>query len=61
MVVSNEYRGKGLASKLLEHCIELSQQKCYKMILNCNYNLKNFYNKIGFEEKNIQMSIYFKK
>ena len=61
LVVSNEYRGKGLASKLLEHCIELSQQKCYKMILNCNYNLKNFYNKIGFEEKNIQMSIYFKK
>ena len=62
VVVSNDYRSKGIASKLLEHCLELSKkEKCYKVILNCNRDLKNFYKKNGFEEKNIQMSIYLKK
>ena len=60
VVVSNEYRGKGIAKKLIEYCIDFSKnQGCYKLILNCNQKLINFYSKFGFENKNTEMSIYF--
>tara|TARA_Y100000991_G_scaffold215609_1_gene206834 strand:- start:223 stop:654 length:432 start_codon:yes stop_codon:yes gene_type:complete len=60
VVISNKYRGKGLARELINHCINFSKNKdCYKLILNCNKDLANFYSKFGFENKNIQMSIYF--
>lgn len=60
VVVSNEYRGKGLAKQLIEYCINFSKKKdCYKIILDCNKDLISFYNKFGFENNNIQMSIYF--
>ena len=32
---------------------------CYKIILDCNSHLEGFYQKNGFENKNIQMSYYF--
>ena len=60
VVVSNEYRGKGLAKDLINYCINFSKNKdCYKLILNCNKDLVNFYSKFGFENKNTQMSLYF--
>lgn len=60
VVVSNGYRGKGLAKDLINYCINFSKNKdCYKLILNCNKKLAIFYSKFGFENKNIQMSIYF--
>ena len=60
VVISNKYRGKGLARELINHCINFSKNKnCYKLILNCNKDLADFYRKFGFENKNIQMSIYF--
>ena len=62
IVVSEYYRGQGIARKLIDYCIEISKnQKCYKIILNCDKKLIPFYNKLGFESKNLQMSIYFNK
>jgi glucosamine-phosphate N-acetyltransferase len=59
VIISNEYRGKGLAKKLIEYCINLSKlNKCYKIILNCDEKLFKFYSKFGFEKKNIEMSLY---
>ena len=60
LVINKEYRGKGLASKLLNYGKEYAQKNnCYKIILNCDEKLKLFYEGNGFSNKNIEMSYYF--
>ena len=60
VVVHKDYRGKGIASKLLDFVKGYAQQNnCYKIILNCSQDYKKFYEKNGFIEKNIQMEIRF--
>ena len=60
VVVHKDYRGKGIASKLLDFVKGYSQQNnCYKIILNCSQDYKRFYEKNGFTEKNIQMEMRF--
>ena len=40
--------------------VTLTKKKnCYKVILDCNKEVKKVYNRSGFEEKGIQMGIYF--
>lgn len=60
-VVSEEYRKYGTGTSLIEFCIEQSKNKynCYKLILNCNKYLKEYYEKFKFKHKNIEMSLYF--
>ena len=59
-VVDKEYRNKGIGTKLIEHGINLAKDKnAYKIILDCSYDLSQYYEKFGFSYKNIQMSIYF--
>ena len=59
IVVSENYRGKGLGKQIIEYCKDYSKQKnCYKIILNCSNTLLNFYEKIGFRNKNLEMSLY---
>ena len=59
IVVDKEYRGMGIGKKLLTYAIDFSKlNNCYKIILNCKPDLEEFYQKVGFECKNIQMSIY---
>lgn len=61
VVVKKEYRRKGLSRKLIEHCIKYSvNNNCYKIILNCDEKLKQYYNKFNFKYKNIEMSFYTK-
>ena len=59
LVIHTNYRKKGLANKLIELC-KTESDKCgaYKIILDCSVELETFYNKNGFEKKNIQMSLY---
>ena len=38
---------------------DLIKKDCYKVILDCNEEVKNVYNRSGFEEKGMQMGIYF--
>ena len=59
IVVSKNYRGKGIGKQLIEYCKDYSKKKnCYKIILNCNNTLLNFYEKLGFRNKNLEMSLY---
>jgi glucosamine-phosphate N-acetyltransferase len=60
LVVDKNYRKLGLAQKLIEYCISISKTKyhCYKVILNCDESLKEFYKKFSFKQKNIEMSLY---
>ena len=59
LVVDKDHRGMGIAHKLINYCIELSSRyNTYKIILDCDIKLQKFYEKMGFEYKNIQMSKY---
>ena len=59
VVVDSNYRTKGLGKKLIEHCIMYAKANdCYKIILDCATKNIPFYEKCGFEYKNVQMSIY---
>ena len=61
LIIDTNYRKLGLGKKLIEYCVFLSNHKylCYKIILNCDKSLKNFYEKFSFKQKNIEMSLYF--
>jgi len=60
VVVHDDYRYLGIGSKIIQHLVDIAKQNnCYKIILNCNEKLKNFYNKNGFTNTNIEMSLYF--
>ena len=60
VVVHRDYRGKGLARKLLNFAENYCKKNnCYKIILDCSEEYKKFYEKNGFSEKNIQMEKRF--
>ena len=60
LVVDKQYRNQNIGRILVNHAIHEAKKKgCYKIILNCNNEVKNFYLKCGFEEKNLQMALYF--
>ena len=60
IVVSSHMRRKGISQKILDMLKHLAKTyNCYKVILNCSEEVKNVYNKNGFEMKGIQMVKYF--
>ena len=60
LVIDKEYRNKGFGIKLMDLArIVAKGSNCYKIILDCNTDVKQFYMKNGFESKNMQMSLYF--
>lgn len=62
VVVSKDYRGKGLGKKIINHLIEESKNEgCYKVILNCKDENVSFYEKCSLSKKGSEMSIYFRK
>ena len=59
-VVLDIYRNKGIGSLLYNYVKNLCEQnKCYKMILDCNELLENYYIKKGFVKKGSYMGYYF--
>ena len=59
LIVSKLYKNKGFGSKILEHVKNYAfENNCYKIILNCNNELKKFYEKNYFNSNNIEMSLY---
>jgi glucosamine-phosphate N-acetyltransferase len=59
LIINNLYKSNGYGSQILEFVNTYAREKkCYKIILNCNDNLKKFYEKNSFEFKNIQMGLY---
>ena len=60
VVVDKNHRGKGYASKLIQHVIKIAKAyNCYKCILNCTNEVIPVYEKNGFSVKTNGMSLYF--
>ena len=60
--IDERYRNKGIGNFLINFVVDEAEKKnCYKIILDCNEKLENFYNKSGFEKKGIQMAKYYGK
>lgn len=55
VVINEKYRGKGLGKKLVNKLYEVGKaNKCYKIILNCNPDVEDFYTKLGFTKKGFE-------
>jgi len=52
VVVRKDYEGKGVGIKLVMSLLERAKEKnCYKTILDCNDDVKQFYERIGFKRE----------
>ncbi|XP_078165911.1 putative glucosamine 6-phosphate N-acetyltransferase 2 [Carex rostrata] len=60
VVVDKATRGAHLGQRIINYLVDRAKDAgCYKVILDCTPELKVFYEKCGFEEKNVQMALYF--
>lgn len=56
IIINKDYRGQNLGTHLIKHLLLVSKYyKCYKVILNCDESNVKFYEKIGFQHKEICM------
>ena len=56
VVTDKEFRGRGVATTLMDEAIRISKEKkCYKVILDCNQGNINFYKQMGFAQEQFQM------
>jgi NDP-sugar pyrophosphorylase family protein len=61
VVVSSTHRSKKIGCLMIDYMTTfMNEFNCYKFILDCDAKLERFYNKCGYENKNIQMSLYKK-
>ena len=52
VVVRKDYEGKGVGIKLVTSMLERAKEKnCYKTILDCKDDVKQFYKRIGFKHQ----------
>lgn len=50
VVVSKEFQGQKIGEKIIKYVLKLAENhSCYKTILDCSDNVKQFYEKIGFK------------
>ena len=62
VLIDEKFRGKGHGERLVEELLNLAKScGCYRVDLNCNSELENFYEKNGFQKKHICMNLYFKE
>jgi glucosamine-phosphate N-acetyltransferase len=60
IVVAKHMRGKGISHKILDILkLFARESNCYKVILDCDDEVKNVYIKNGLKIKGIQMTEYF--
>jgi glucosamine-phosphate N-acetyltransferase len=53
-----EYRGRGLARRLIDHLVEVARAaRCYKVILDCSADVEPFYERLGFRPAGTCMRI----
>lgn len=61
VVVDEKARGGKVGRRLIERLVQYSKDRgCYKVILDCSEANKGFYERCGFEKKEVQMAQYFK-
>lgn len=59
VVIDSKFRGENLGKRLIDELIRISKElNCYKIILDCARHNVKFYEKCGFKENGIQMSLY---
>jgi glucosamine-phosphate N-acetyltransferase len=57
--IDEKYRNKGIGNLLINYVVnEAIKENCYKIILDCDEKLENFYKKSGLEKHGIQMAKY---
>lgn len=62
ILIDENFRGKGYGEKIVNELLNIAKEKkCYRVDLNCNSELENFYKKMNFNQKHICMNIYFKE
>lgn len=55
-----QFRDKSYGKELIYRITHIGEKRgCYKVILDCKKELVEFYEKCGYENKNVQMSKYF--
>ena len=60
VVVDNQHRGLGIGKSMLNFAVNYARGKnCYKIILNCREDLREFYQHQGFAKHSEGMAIYF--
>lgn len=60
VVVDKDYNGKNIGKYIVNHVVAYCEkEECYKVILDCNNDVKNFYEKCGFVCKGNMMAKYF--
>ncbi len=58
VVTRKGYEGKGIGKKIIEELIKIAREnECYKIILDCNEKVMDFYEKMGFRKHAIMMRI----
>lgn len=58
VVTRKGYEGRGIGREILKELISISKEKgCYKIILDCDEKIKEFYEKLGFKKKAIMMRL----
>lgn len=59
VVIDNKFRGENLGKRLINELIRISKElNCYKVILDCARHNVPFYEKCGFKENGVEMSLY---
>lgn len=59
VIISNNFRRQNYGKILIENLIKKAKEKtCYKVILNCDAEIEEFYNKCNFKYHGIHMSYY---
>lgn len=59
LVISKNFRRQNYGKILIENLIKKAKEKsCYKVILNCDAKIEDFYNKCNFKYNGIHMSYY---
>ena len=60
VIVASAYRGQGYGRLLMTMLTAKAKEYgCYKIILDCNDETRAFYESCGFQQKNVQMALYF--
>jgi len=50
VVVSKEFQGQKIGEKIIKYVLKVAEKhNCYKTILDCSDNVKQFYEKMGFK------------
>ena len=59
-VVKQEFRGQNIGKDLIHYAIHYAKEhNCYKIILDTNSKLENYYASYGFVNKGTTMGLYF--